>query len=410
MTTFPPSNHQTHANCAADDVIKWGTTSDGNQRYRCKSTGATWTDNGAEPGRRVPAEHVGVALSLFFDGLSLRDVQRNFGPIFESQPASSTVYEWIRDYSDLAQVELKPTKPTRLGNTWVVDEMVVKAGGQNVWIWTVMDAKTRFVLAQRVTRDRGIHHAGALFRDSLRASSGALPDKVYSDGLPAYPRAIREVLGKNVRHVVTGSVAGNPDNNMVERLNGTIRERTKVMRGWKSRVTGLELLEGWRIHYNYFRPHESLNGRTPAEVAGVKTEIKNWEDVAKRDVRPVSRIRQFRELERRGRAEPEGDLTGVQLEMGPILRKRSALREQVKATGVHVKKRVGVRRDLSRQRDYTTHKAESLERRKRGFEGMPKKGAGFDLPKRSGFGPRKRRGFSKSRLTGGPDGPTGLVK
>jgi len=56
-------------------------------------------------------------------------------------------------------------------------------------------------------------------------------------------------------------------NNRIERLNGTLRERVKVQRGWKSLTT--KVAEGQRIHYNFVRPHQALQGQTPAQVAGV---------------------------------------------------------------------------------------------------------------------------------------------
>jgi hypothetical protein len=56
-------------------------------------------------------------------------------------------------------------------------------------------------------------------------------------------------------------------------LNGTLRERVKVQRGWKSYKT--PLAEGARIHYNFVKPHMALEGQTPAERAGVGIEGKN---------------------------------------------------------------------------------------------------------------------------------------
>lgn len=35
------------------------------------------------------------------------------------------------------------------------------------------------------------------------------------------------------------------------------------------------------MHYNFFRPHEALGDRTPAEKAGIKFLYKNWMDVVK---------------------------------------------------------------------------------------------------------------------------------
>lgn len=51
------------------------------------------------------------------------------------------------------------------------------------------------------------------------------------------------------------------------------------MRGLKSIETAQLFLDGWLIHYNFFRPHSSLNGRTPAEMAGIKFPYKYWADI-----------------------------------------------------------------------------------------------------------------------------------
>lgn len=39
------------------------------------------------------------------------------------------------------------------------------------------------------------------------------------------------------------------------------------MRGLKSSESTKSILEGFTIHYNYVRPHQSLHGKTPAQVA-----------------------------------------------------------------------------------------------------------------------------------------------
>ena len=57
------------------------------------------------------------------------------------------------------------------------------------------------------------------------------------------------------------------------------------MRGLKNITSARLITEGWLLHYNYIRPHESLNGKTPAHVAGIKYPYRNWQDiVAKRDI------------------------------------------------------------------------------------------------------------------------------
>jgi hypothetical protein len=53
----------------------------------------------------------------------------------------------------------------------------------------------------------------------------------------------------------------------MERMNGELRQREKVMRSLKRRDTSI--LSGYQIHQNYIRPHEALDGATPSEKAGI---------------------------------------------------------------------------------------------------------------------------------------------
>jgi hypothetical protein len=56
----------------------------------------------------------------------------------------------------------------------------------------------------------------------------------------------------------------------MERMNGEIRDRERVMRGLERKDT--PILTGYQLFHNYIRPHMALEGRTPAEVAGIKVE------------------------------------------------------------------------------------------------------------------------------------------
>ncbi|MGD0319568.1 MAG: hypothetical protein ABSB56_07730 [Nitrososphaerales archaeon] len=56
----------------------------------------------------------------------------------------------------------------------------------------------------------------------------------------------------------------------MERMNGEFRDREKVMRGLKWMDS--PILKGIQIYHNFVRPHEGLNGDTPAHRAGIKVE------------------------------------------------------------------------------------------------------------------------------------------
>jgi transposase InsO family protein len=74
-------------------------------------------------------------------------------------------------------------------------------------------------------------------------------------------------------HVNAIKLRGDMNNNKMERFNGEVRDREKVMRGLKKDDT--PILTGYQLFHNYIRPHEALNGKTPAEACGIKIEGKN---------------------------------------------------------------------------------------------------------------------------------------
>ena len=72
------------------------------------------------------------------------------------------------------------------------------------------------------------------------------------------------------------------NNNRIERFHGTVRERNKVMRAIKKPDS--TIIEGQRIYYNHIRPHMALEGKTPAEVAGIDLQLEGnkWETIIKK--------------------------------------------------------------------------------------------------------------------------------
>ena len=59
----------------------------------------------------------------------------------------------------------------------------------------------------------------------------------------------------------------------MERINGEIRHREKTMRGLKKKST--PILQRMQVYHNYIRPHEGLNGKTPAEACGIEIKGEN---------------------------------------------------------------------------------------------------------------------------------------
>jgi hypothetical protein len=68
-------------------------------------------------------------------------------------------------------------------------------------------------------------------------------------------------------------LAGRVHNNKMERMNGEPRDRERVMRTLEKSDT--PILTGYQLFHNYIRPHEALEGETPAEVAGIEVKGHN---------------------------------------------------------------------------------------------------------------------------------------
>jgi hypothetical protein len=71
---------------------------------------------------------------------------------------------------------------------------------------------------------------------------------------------------EHLRHI---QLAGERNNSGMERFNGELRQREKVMRTLKRPDN--PILAGYQIYHDYIRPHGALNGKTPSQAAGIET-------------------------------------------------------------------------------------------------------------------------------------------
>lgn len=110
---------------------------------------------------------------------------------------------------------------------------------------------------------------------------GKLPRAVVTDKLAAYLDGIELAYGANTKHRQGSPFEVLNNTNLIERLHGTIKERTKVMRGLRTPETAERFLDGWAVYYNYMKPHESLDSKTPAEAARCNYTFRDWVDITR---------------------------------------------------------------------------------------------------------------------------------
>jgi putative transposase len=259
--------------CNSENIVKNSVRHNINgdiQRYKCKTCGKRFSINlGFEKMKATP-QIVTSAMQLYFTGESYRNVQK-FLKLQGINVDHSTVLRWVKKYVRLMDNYVEKIKPN-VSDTWRADELYIKVKGNLKYLFAMMDDETRFWIAQEVAETKEKHDARTLFFRAKRLM-GKTPKTLITDGLPSYALACEQVFEgtKHDRKITFNGKVHN--NNKMERMNGEVRDREKTMRGLKNKRT--PIIAGYQIYHNYIRPHESLNGKTPADACGITIEGRN---------------------------------------------------------------------------------------------------------------------------------------
>ncbi len=275
--------------CKSENVRKWGNrkTQFGTiQRYSCHECSHTFVIDKGFCQMKFSPKIITETLDLYFKGLSQRKIADHLKQFDNISVDQTTILRWVKKYLKLLSKYSEKYKAD-VGNIWHSDETTVfikKEGEKKYyqWIWNVMDAKTRYLLACQVSETRYIKDARRPLHTAKEAAMN-VPDAIVTDGLQAYGAAIKAEyygLGRIQNpHVRLKDFETKPNNNILERLNGTFRERTKVMRSLDSAVGAQEFATGMQTYYNYIRPHMGIGGMVPAQLANIPINLtgNRWE-------------------------------------------------------------------------------------------------------------------------------------
>ena len=250
--------------CRSQNIIKWGIRHNkcGNiQKFSCKACGRFFTVNiGFERMKHDP-QGVTAAMQLYFSGASLRNTARSLD-LIGVEVSPRTILRWIAKYTELMERYLSTIQP-QVSDTWRANEMFLRMKGNLKYLYALMDDSTRFLIAQvantKYTADvRPLLELG-------KAVAGKKPKTFITDGAANFHEAYlqefwtqnKDTRTEHIRHI---RLAGDRNNNRMERFNGEVRQREKVMRTLKRPDT--PILSGYQIFHNFIRPHEALQGKT----------------------------------------------------------------------------------------------------------------------------------------------------
>lgn len=241
------------------------------QRYVCEECRKRFSINiGFERMKHNP-KAVTAAMQLYFSGESLRNTQRSL-KLLGAEVSHQTISNWITKYTTLMKGYMDKLNP-EVGNVWRADEVYLKIRGNMKYLFALMDDETRYWIAQEVADSKHKHDAAGLFHAGKQLMD-KVPAVLITDGLPSYHDAFNKEFYTNTcprpRHINAIKLSGHTgdeNNNKMERINGEIRDREKVMRGLKKKDTAI--LKGMQVYHNFIKPHEGLDGKTPAEACGI---------------------------------------------------------------------------------------------------------------------------------------------
>ena len=303
------------AACQHTNRKKFGKTSSGAPRMRCKDCGKTWTESTALfDGMRIGIDRAAKIIELLCEGMSVRAVSRITDThlqtitdllVMVGERCESFMADAIRGVHchDIQCDEIWQfifcKRATAKREQYV-------GGCGDSFCFTAIERHTKLLITWHMGR-RTERDTDAFMAKLDAATDGQF--HISTDGWRSYPTAVKRHLGDRVDHGVMqkiygtnvyhdqrryspAKIIGSSKTPMhgdpyqqhrictshVERMNGSIRTFCKRLarltycfsKRWNNHRAALAL---FFAHYNFCRKHRTLGGQTPAMAHGLATHV-----------------------------------------------------------------------------------------------------------------------------------------
>jgi transposase-like protein len=255
------------------------------KRYRCKHCKTTFSNRNGFEGMKNQAKIIASALDLYYKGLSLRKISEHFETLYSVKISYTTIYYWLAKYVEIVE-KYAPIGPMTTGERLAADETMIKIRGRHLMLWGLLDRETKILVAEHISARRSTEAAIVLLekgQSKTKPLEGQVSE-LTTDGLNSYAEALQLMKDKTVPliHLQGPGLTAKKSNNEMERLMGTVKERTILAKHFNGEK-GAELFsKGFREYYNDCRGHMALAGRTPAQAAGLEEKKLTWLDLISR--------------------------------------------------------------------------------------------------------------------------------
>lgn len=231
-------------------------------------------------------------MDMYYSGMSFRKIAQHLQRFFPKSVCHSTIYRWVMRYVPIME---NFTDKQKIKASWQLqfDEVEYKRrvshigkGVKDEFFIDGIDIDSRYLVSSQYATDRKTDTLNKVL-GKARQKVGEQVKVISTDGLNAYPRVIKKTFGlklhkggkvastSKVIHQVIKSDSGK-FNYKIERFHNTLRERTKIMRGFHGCINSAQtLMKGYEIYYNWIRNNLALEGQTPSQIAVPNVQIEN---------------------------------------------------------------------------------------------------------------------------------------
>jgi len=283
-------------NCSKKNVIKRGFRYTENrekiQKYFCKDCKHRFVLDNPFFRMRNQEQIITQCMDLYYSGMSFRKIAQHLKRFFPKDVSHSMIYRWIMKYVPMME---NFTDKQKIKASWQLqsDEVEYKRRAsnkrketKNEFFIDVIDMDSRYLVSSQYAKDRKNYTLNKVL-GKAKQKVGNQVRVISTDGLMGYPRVIKKTFGMKMNkfnkiaktskiiHQVIKSNSGG-FNYKIERFHNTLRERTKIMRGFHGCITSAQtLMKGYEIYYNWIRNNLALEGQTPSELACPNVQIEN---------------------------------------------------------------------------------------------------------------------------------------
>jgi transposase-like protein len=231
------------------------------QRYKCLDCSHRFSIDEGFWKMKNQENKITSCMNMYYVGMSLRKIQEHLQMFTPKNSHYSTIYRWIVKYANIIGT-LTDNIQIKSGKELMSDEMEYHRLGEQNWFVDVMDTEIRFVVASDYMKSRTIENLAKVLKKG-KLATGEQIKVVTTDGLLKTHWNHKSPI---IHNVVIASERG--FNHKIERLHNTIRDRTKIMRGFHGSLeSARSIMKGMEIYYNFVGKHQGINGKTPSEEA-----------------------------------------------------------------------------------------------------------------------------------------------